>query len=91
MYKYIITWVVLSMQPVHCPDTNKSNEFGIKSNVSCAVNHIETVESKKIREFNSKDSAIYFIKRMNDYKHSGFGFYMRDEIKNIKIDSLKIK
>jgi hypothetical protein len=93
MYKYIIAWVVVSMQPTSCPNSSKVSEFGTvnRSMMSCAVYHVETVKETKQKQFYSKDSASYFLKNINQYKPSGFNFSMEDKIEKIKIDSIKIK
>ena len=93
MYKYIITWIVVSVQSAPCPNANRESEFETKnrSMISCAVYHTQTVKEKKSREFYSKDSANVFIKNINNYKPSGFNFSMEDKIESIKSDSLKVK
>lgn len=91
MYKYIITWIVVSTQSAPCPDANRVSEFGIqnRSIISCAVYHTQTVKENKSREFYSKDSTNVFIKNINNYKPTGFNFSMEDKIESIKLDSLK--
>lgn len=93
MYKYIITWIVVSIQSASCPDAISVSEFGTmnRSNISCAVYHTQTVKENKERVFHSKDSANVFIKNINNYKPSGFNFSMEDKIESIKLDSLKVK
>lgn len=92
MYKYIITWIVVSIQSAPCPDANKESEFGTKnrSMISCAVYHTKTVKENKERVFYSKDSANIFMKNIRNYKPSGFNFSMEDKIESIKLDSLKV-
>jgi hypothetical protein len=93
MCKYIITWIVVSIQSASCPNVSKVSEFGTinRSRMSCAVYHLETVKETKQKQFYSKDSASYFLKNINQYKPSGFNFSMEDKIEKIKIDSIKIK
>jgi hypothetical protein len=93
MYKYIIAWVVVSIQSASCPDASKVSEFGTmnRSTMSCAAYHLKTVKETIKKEFYSKDSASYFLKNINQYKPSGVNLFMEDKIENIKIDSIKIK
>jgi len=92
MYKYIISWIVVSIQSAPCPDANRISEFGTqnRSMISCAVYHAQTVKEKKERVFYSKDSVNIFLKNINNYKPSGFNFSMEDKIESIKLDSLKV-
>lgn len=92
MYKYIITWVVLSIQSAPCPGTTRLSEFGTQNRnmVSCAVYHTQTIKENKARVFYSKDSAAVFTKNIRAYKPSGFNFSKEDQIESIKLDSLKL-
>lgn len=93
MYKYIITWIVVSIQSATCPDANRVSEFGTqnRSIISCAVYHTQTVKENKERVFYSKDSVNIFMKNIRNYKPSGFNFSMEDKIEAIKLDSILIK
>jgi hypothetical protein len=93
MYKYIITWIVVSIQSAPCPDARRVSEFGTmnRSSMSCAVYHTQTVKENKSREFYSKDSANVFMKNINNYKPSGFNYSIEDKIEKIQIESIKIK
>jgi len=92
MYKYIITWVVVSIQSAPCPDALRVSEFGTKnrSMFSCAVYHTQTVKEHKERVFYSKDSAQVFTKNIKGYKPPSFNFSMEDQIGSIKLDSIKL-
>lgn len=93
MIKYIITWVVLSMEMASCPDSGPYySDLGIpnKSMISCAAMHWKTVKTENEKTFTDRDSAFIFIDRLKKYKPVGFSFG-KSEIENIKIDSLKIK
>jgi len=93
MYKYIVTWIVVSIQSAPCPDANRVSEFGTqnRSMISCAVYHTQTFKEKKERVFYSKDSVNVFLKNIDNYKPTGFNFSMEDKIESIKLDSLKVK
>jgi hypothetical protein len=85
MLKYIITWVVVSMQPTSCPDANKANEFGVKANpfTSCAVMHLQEVKEEHSKTFTSRDSAKAFYNRL--YGHNGERFLFWDRVENLQI------
>jgi hypothetical protein len=93
MYKYLITWIVVSIQAASCPDVIKESEFGTlnRSPITCAVYHVKEVRENKCKEFQSRDSAMSFTKRLKNYKPEGFSTSLEDKIENIKIDSLIIK
>jgi len=93
MYKYIITWIVASIQSAPCPDANRVSEFGISNNnvMSCAVYHTQTVKTEHKREFYSKDSSRVFFKKINEYTPDGWISSFNDRIESIKLDSINIK
>ena len=48
MWKYIITWCLVTVVSDPCPDLMKKDEFGRQSNISCAAlhYHYETARDK---------------------------------------------
>ena len=90
MWKYIVTWVLVTTTTVECPDANTVDEFGSKSNsiISCAVNHMDTSRASKEKVFTNRDSAYSFLNRAkNQKKH----WIFEDGLENVKIDSLRVE
>jgi hypothetical protein len=92
MYKYIITWIVVSIQSAPCPDANKRNEFGVmgNSNMTCAVYHFQEVKEKNSKAFIHKDSCKVFLSRLYNYQNigKGNGLSINGGIQDVKLDSI---
>ena len=91
MFKYIVIWVLTSYFSVPCftPDP-KPDEYGRMPTyrtmlaVDCLGSKVDTL----MREFNNRDSALYFIK-IGETKTT---FFVSDQtIYDFKLDSIKIK
>jgi len=37
--KYIVSWILITMVQIPCPDADKKDEFGRISMTNCSVNH----------------------------------------------------
>lgn len=92
MLKYIITWVVVSMQTTSCPDVDKANDFGVKSSqyMGCLVRHFKTVEDPRSETFTSRDSAQAFYNKVKVLESNAFNFNS-ELIQKVRLDSLNIK
>jgi len=79
MYKYIITWVVASMQSMPSSDATIKTELGITNSMSTLGLHFITVKEKREKVFENKKDAIIFYNHAKTYS----------EIIEVKIDSIK--
>ena len=79
MYKYIITWVVVSMQSMPSPDATIQRELGITNSMSTLGLNFVTVKEKREKVFDNKKDAIIFYNHAKNYS----------EIIEVKIDSIK--
>lgn len=92
MWKYIVTWVLVNVVPVDCPDAGKTDDFGRKSNMngSCSVYHTKNVEENQKKEFFKRSDAFdfYYRSKEESKKTNLMGIH---DIKFVKIDSVKIE
>ncbi len=87
MWKFIVTWVLLTTVQIPCPDANKTDEFGRTSNLSCAVYHCKIVSTNKSKEFTDREKAFEFYKRASEGNKT---MWFNSDIVNVKIDSVFI-
>lgn len=69
---YKVEWVARNIRPGSCPGYNKTSDYkdyGISNlvNISCAVLHLEVVDTIHDREFRTKEEAEEFIEGMPIY------------------------
>ena len=79
MYKYIITWVVVSMQTMPSSYATIQLELGITNSMSTLGLNFVTVKEKREKVFDNKKEAIIFYNHAKTYS----------EISEVKIDSIK--
>lgn len=80
---YIITWCIVTIIPIPCPQKDYTDQYGIKHSpsLSCAALHYRReYDCDHKKRFYIRDSAISFLKGAG--KHTGI-------IDSIKIDSIK--
>jgi len=61
---YTVTWDLVEWVQTPCPDTGKTDEYGIKTNMSCGGLHIREERIHKEKIFNTEADADRFIGRM---------------------------
>lgn len=61
MLKYIVSWVLVSMQSVPCQP--QADEFGRTSNITLYLECYQTIRTPKAKEFDSRIEAFKFYKR----------------------------
>jgi len=93
MYKYIISWIIVSIVSAPCPDANKTNEFGVTLNsyMSCLVYHTKTLQQPMQKQFDTKNQALQFKDNITMYaKLQPINFLSPEsQIIEIKLDSIK--
>ena len=92
MWKYIVTWCIMSTAPTPCPDAARVDEFGRIQNsyFSCAVAHFKTVEDCDFsKTFTQRDSAYAFYNRSKS-ANKKLTWYEQDRVTNVKIDSFRL-
>lgn len=96
MFKFIVTWMVVTIVPDSCPDAGKVDQFGrvVNRGYSCAVFHAKTVFNPQKKEFGNRDSAFAFyrdaLKHQPD-SNSIITMWSDNNLADVKIDSVKIK
>jgi len=93
IWKYIVTWVIISYQPTSCPDAVKVNEFGVKTGyagygTTCAVWHVKEVRDTLSKEFSNTKEMNGFIERMKA-ENNNTGIMSKPVLQVVKIDSVK--
>ena len=99
MWKFIITWCVVTIATDPCPDANKVDEFGRGGSAInvCAVHHFHyEYDCEHTKIFNDRDSAMTFYKKAKElepakYKFDTtyFQFFSNGNLKDVKIDSVR--
>lgn len=91
IFKYVISWAVVSVQMAPCPRDREASELGIRSQTTYAFMHAETVRAFHQKEFFCKDSADAFVKRLQVHTLEGWYYADRDKVADIKVDSLLVE
>ncbi len=91
MIKYIITWIVVSIQNAPCPDINRNSDLGLSNSmITCTALHLKTVKTNHEKVFANKDSADVFVKRLQSYENNySFSIIGQERISDIKINTVK--
>jgi hypothetical protein len=91
MIKYIVTWIVISIQSAPCPDINRNSDLGLSSSmITCTALHMKTVKTNHEKAFTNKDSADVFVKRLQSYENNYiFSVLGQERISDIKINIVK--
>ena len=106
MWKYIVTWAIVSTVTVDCFDSNETDEFGRKTNqnITLALHCTKKDYENKSKDFVLKKEALAFYKLALTQQPDSvqvFGFDGKPEYKllfvfdgnllNVKIDSVFIE
>jgi hypothetical protein len=82
MWKYIVTWIVFSVQPTVCPNEGYFQE-------KCTIEHTQIVKVNGEKSFLDKEDATLFINRLELYNKEST--LKQKGVEKIKLDSIKIK
>lgn len=94
MWKYIVTWIIVTQSPTACPDPPiQYDEFGrrVSQPYTTAQICLSNDTTYKEKVFDSRKEAIYFIKRGQDKKAAGWNpIANTGELSNFKLDSIPL-
>ena len=93
MYKYIVTWVLIKLIPIPCPDfAVKTDDFGRTQSlyISCSAYHAIIDSANMSKQFTNRSEAVLFYKKAIT-ENKSILIMGRESIRNVKLDSVKIK
>ena len=87
MWIYIVSWYVITLIPVPCPDANIPDKFGRSDQTSiCSVFHTDTKYEYKEQMFFNRDSAFIFYKEAKNGESEFLTIFVT--LGSVKIDSI---
>ena len=67
MYKYIITWLLVTTNSVFLPNSTIQTQLGITNTMTTLGLNFETIKQKKEKVFDNKKDAINFYNVAKSY------------------------